>query len=171
MLVDSDGNRYGADFKETCRKVARRVPGSARKAEARKTRDNYINQVVNSLPWGSLKALVVEDLRHLKTGKKANRSKTFRKALSPWRYAYVLERIEQKAQENRVLLYRTCPSYTSQTCPCCKHVDRSNRNNEKFECVRCGFAADADHVGALNLLSRYAGRPESPVPAPEQSGS
>ncbi|WP_351233866.1 transposase [Streptomyces sp. NPDC002133] len=44
---------------------------------------------------------------------------------------------------------------TSRTCPECGHVSRENRPTQaKFECVKCGFLANADHVGALNVLSR-----------------
>ncbi|TXS40116.1 transposase [Streptomyces sp. uw30] len=44
---------------------------------------------------------------------------------------------------------------TSRTCPECGHVSAENRITQaKFECTACGFAANADHVGALNVLHR-----------------
>ncbi|MFD7772022.1 RNA-guided endonuclease InsQ/TnpB family protein [Streptomyces sp. NPDC059787] len=44
---------------------------------------------------------------------------------------------------------------TSRTCPTCGHVAKENRvTRAKFECTACGFLANADHVGALNVLSR-----------------
>jgi putative transposase len=44
---------------------------------------------------------------------------------------------------------------TSRTCPECGHVAKENRTTQAtFECVSCGFAANADHVGALNVLHR-----------------
>ncbi|WP_433242042.1 zinc ribbon domain-containing protein [Actinomadura nitritigenes] len=48
---------------------------------------------------------------------------------------------------------------TSRTCPPsaggCGHVARENRLTQaRFECVACGFTANADHVGALNVLHR-----------------
>jgi putative transposase len=44
---------------------------------------------------------------------------------------------------------------TSRTCPSCGNVAKENRATQaKFECVRCGFAANADHVGAMNVLNR-----------------
>ncbi|MFJ5560430.1 RNA-guided endonuclease InsQ/TnpB family protein [Streptomyces sp. NPDC093250] len=44
---------------------------------------------------------------------------------------------------------------TSRTCPDCGHVAKENRVTQaKFECTACGFLANADHVGALNVLSR-----------------
>ena len=47
------------------------------------------------------------------------------------------------------------PQYTSQTCPCCGHVSKDNRQTQaKFECVDCGFEENADKVGAINVLER-----------------
>ncbi|EFL43259.1 transposase [Streptomyces griseoflavus Tu4000] len=44
---------------------------------------------------------------------------------------------------------------TSRTCPTCGHVAKENRLTQtKFECTACGFTANADHVGAMNILSR-----------------
>ncbi|QIZ00857.1 RNA-guided endonuclease InsQ/TnpB family protein [Streptomyces sp. S1D4-11] len=44
---------------------------------------------------------------------------------------------------------------TSRTCPECGHVAKENRTTQaKFECTSCGFLANADHVGALNVLNR-----------------
>ncbi|MFG2025850.1 RNA-guided endonuclease InsQ/TnpB family protein [Streptomyces sp. NPDC048825] len=47
------------------------------------------------------------------------------------------------------------PRNTSRTCPSCGHTAKENRVTQaKFECTTCGFAAHADHVGALNVLDR-----------------
>ncbi|AXY68221.1 transposase [Thermosynechococcus sichuanensis E542] len=47
------------------------------------------------------------------------------------------------------------PQNTSRTCPCCGHVSADNRQTQdRFACVECGFEANADLVGAINILSR-----------------
>ena len=47
------------------------------------------------------------------------------------------------------------PHHTSQTCPECGHIDAGNRPSQAvFCCLRCGFDANADVVGAINILSR-----------------
>ena len=46
------------------------------------------------------------------------------------------------------------PVLTSQTCPVCNNVDKNNRDGKRFVCTCCGHSDDADHVGALNILSR-----------------
>jgi putative transposase len=44
---------------------------------------------------------------------------------------------------------------TSRTCPSCEHVSALNRQTQaQFLCVECGFAENADLVGALNVLAR-----------------
>ena len=46
------------------------------------------------------------------------------------------------------------PRNTSRTCPCCRHIAKENRlTQSKFECVECGYAENADLVGAINILA------------------
>ena len=45
--------------------------------------------------------------------------------------------------------------HTSQTCPGCGHVASANRRTQaQFLCVECGHSANADVVGAINVLER-----------------
>jgi putative transposase len=45
------------------------------------------------------------------------------------------------------------PARTSQRCAECGHVDPNNRiDRDRFECVRCGHAACADHNAGRNIL-------------------
>lgn len=45
--------------------------------------------------------------------------------------------------------------YTSQTCPACQHVSADNRKTQAdFKCVACGYAGNADVVGAINIKAR-----------------
>jgi putative transposase len=46
------------------------------------------------------------------------------------------------------------PHNTSRTCPGCRHISADNRKTQAlFACVECGHTANADHVGALNVLA------------------
>ena len=52
-------------------------------------------------------------------------------------------------------LIAVLPHNTSRTCPQCDHVHAANRKTQaKFACVQCGFEANADLVGAVNILAR-----------------
>lgn len=153
LVSDSNGNHYGTEFKAIRDKIRRSKPKSKARYRHFAERENYINFIVNQLPWLLLSILGVENLTGMKLGKQKNRGKTFRKAIAPWTYRRVLERIGHKAQENRVHLVAVPPAYTSQTCPVCGRCEKENRSNERFACVGCGHNADADHVGARNVLA------------------
>jgi transposase len=52
-------------------------------------------------------------------------------------------------------LLAVSPHHTSQTCPCCGHVSKDNRQTQaKFLCIACGYEHHADIVGAINVLAR-----------------
>ncbi|KJK42937.1 RNA-guided endonuclease InsQ/TnpB family protein [Streptomyces sp. NRRL F-4428] len=70
-------------------------------------------------------------------------------------WAQFLGILANKAESACRLVVPVDARNTSRTCPECGHVAKENRVTQaKFQCVRCGFAANADHVGALNVLNR-----------------
>jgi putative transposase len=63
--------------------------------------------------------------------------------------------LDYKLAWNGGQLIAVPPQHTSQTCPSCGHVAKENRKTQaKFACVSCGHSANADHVGAINILAR-----------------
>jgi putative transposase len=161
MAVTSDGAQYGTELKPILHAIKNCKQNSKRQKRLRIHRDNYIRQELNTIPWGELKTIVVEDLKTMKLGKSKKRSKSFRKLLSPWVYARMINWIGLKAQENRVRLAKEPPAYSSQCCPQCLHTEKDNRKGEDFKCLRCGYIADADFVGSCNMLLRFLARVES----------
>ncbi|MGW1745742.1 RNA-guided endonuclease InsQ/TnpB family protein [Streptomyces sp. NPDC002092] len=70
-------------------------------------------------------------------------------------WAQFLGILANKAESAGRLVIPVDPRNTSRTCPACGHVAKENRATQaKFECVTCGFTANADHVGAKNVLNR-----------------
>ena len=62
--------------------------------------------------------------------------------------------LEYKQQWRGGLLVKVDPKYTSQTCCECGHVAKENRQTQaKFECVGCGYVANADLNASRNILS------------------
>lgn len=60
--------------------------------------------------------------------------------------------LEYKTQWSGGLLALVPPQNTSRKCPQCQHTSAENRKTQaKFVCVKCGFSANADFVGALNI--------------------
>lgn len=63
--------------------------------------------------------------------------------------------LANKAESAGRLMVPVDARNTSRTCPACGHAAKENRATQaKFACVRCGFTANADHVGAKNVLNR-----------------
>jgi IS605 OrfB family transposase len=166
LISLSNGQHLGVEFKELRNKVVNKLCGSKSKRRILLERDQFIRRQVNLLPWANLRLIAAEDLKNLKTGKTKSRGKTFRKAVAPWSYRQVIEAIRQKAQEHGVHLVLVPPAYTSRTCPQCGVESRDNRKGEAFCCTACHYSADADTVGAINVLNkalRLVGSLESPT--------
>ena len=79
-------------------------------------------------------------------------SKKTRRMLSVWIRGIIKERLEFKAGARGVWIICVPSSYSSQRCPICGRVHRSNRNKDNFECGHCHHKAQSDENGALNLL-------------------
>ena len=48
------------------------------------------------------------------------------------------------------------PCNTSRTCISCGHIDKLNRTTQSlFKCVKCSYTANADYIGAVNILNKY----------------
>ena len=110
--------------------------------------------------------IVIEDLqvRNMSKSAKGNseqhgkqvkqKSGLNRSILDQW-WAEFRRQLEYKVDWKGGFVMAVPPQYTSQTCPCCGHVSKDNRQTQaKFECVECGFEENADLVGAINILAR-----------------
>ena len=80
--------------------------------------------------------------------------KEFRYEHSSWAFRQLQTFIEYKAREAGMAVVYVDPSYTSQTCPRCNHISRSNRNGKTFHCQKCGYETHADRAGAMNIEHR-----------------
>ena len=77
------------------------------------------------------------------------------------------ELLEYKLRRNGGKLIRVDAKRTSQTCPVCGYADKENRKSQMvFLCKKCSFTANADLVGAINVLKR-ALRKENLIPLPQ----
>jgi IS605 OrfB family transposase len=129
-----------------------------RKLDARTARGEAevrrrISESVRGVLAGDPGEVVVEDLSHLRGRTKSRR---LSRKVSRWMRQSLRERLEFKAQAGGSRLVIVNAAYTSQTCPACGWVDRENRHGDRFRCVRCGFTAAADQVGAVNILRRQS---------------
>ncbi len=88
-------------------------------------------------------------------GKRVKQKSGLNRSILDQGWAEFRRQLEYKAAWNGGFVVAVPPQYTSQTCPCCGHVSKDNRQKQaKFECVECGFEENADVVGAINILAR-----------------
>ena len=102
----------------------------------------------------SAKAIAMEILTNIpKRGNGFGRE--LRWLLGNWSFDDLQRKICYKAKDLGIPIIWIGPAYTSQTCSCCGHCERSNRKSQShFECNRCGFCANADVNAAINIGTR-----------------
>lgn len=154
LIATSEGQLLGTDFGEIAKKIRRRKPGSKGKKRALLHRDAAVGESVNKLPFDSVDAIGVEDLKGIKTGKRPGQSKRWRGLRASWPARAVLERLKRRAAERGIRLVSVDPKNTSRTCPQCRHCAKENREKNVFRCVSCGYVSDADVVGAINVRAK-----------------
>lgn len=155
LLVDNDGNKYGQEFEQICEKISRKQQCSKAFKRSLQERDEYINKVVKDLEFENLKTIYLEKLKCVKHNSKIGRK--FMNKLQRWSYPRVIQRFELICQEAGVQLIQVNPANTSRTCCNCGAIAAKSRKGEIFKCVSCGWSADADHVGAMNIFLRGQG--------------
>jgi putative transposase len=152
------------------RRMARKVKFSKnwRKAKAKITklhskianiRKDFVHKVSDSISKNHvvvcIEDLQVQNMSKRSTKKVAQKSGLNRAILdaSPFE---LRRQLEYKTQWQGGLLVPVPAQNTSRTCPKvlggCGHPSKENRKSQsKFVCVSCGFSANADFVGAVNI--------------------
>jgi putative transposase len=98
--------------------------------------------------------IAIERLKHLRK-RRGEWGRNSRKKVNRIPYGFLRFAIEHKAAQEGVIVEAVSARYTSQTCPRCGLVDKTNRRNfHYFRCILCGFEANADRVASLNICRR-----------------
>lgn len=72
--------------------------------------------------------------------------------LKDWTYFDLQNKLTYKAAEYGIKVIKIDPSYTSQRCSECGHIDSDNRPSQaEFECTLCGYKTNADYNAARNI--------------------
>ena len=90
--------------------------------------------------------------QYLKNGQAA--SSGLNRAISDAAWYSLRQKTEQQAAKLGNLVILVDPKFTSQECPVCHFIDKSNRDKEKFLCKQCNFTDDADKNGSVNIANR-----------------
>ena len=70
-----------------------------------------------------------------------------------WAFFDLETKLMYKARMHNQKVIKVPPQYTSQRCPICGHIEKSNRDKKKhkFCCEQCGYESNDDRVGAMNI--------------------
>ncbi len=91
--------------------------------------------------------------RFLKNGQ--SRKKGLNRAISDASWGDLGLKIEYLAAKQGKIVIKVNPKHSSQECRSCGHIDKSNRDGEKFICVECGYHEHAD-IGAAKTIRERA---------------
>jgi transposase len=117
-----------------------------------KTRINVIiNTAINRLAGEKKMSVLAHEKLDLRG---PAQSKEISRRVSNYHRSSLKERLEFKASVIGFDRKQVNPAYTSQTCPKCGYLASANRSGDRFQCLNCGHAEQADRVGALNIKAR-----------------
>lgn len=125
---------------------------SGKQANFQKTANHTISKRLVEIAKGTLRGIAIEDLTGIR---EATVRRKQRARHHNWSFFQLRKFIEYKCELYGITLAVVNPAYTSQTCPECGNVDKSNRKSQnKFLCTSCGYSASADVVAAVNIAAR-----------------
>lgn len=149
-----------AAFKATRKQLqVRQTPSARKKLKQIGSRENrYVTDVnhqitkalVDKHPRGTM--FVLEDLTGIRSTTEKVRIKNRYVSVS-WAFYQFRQMLEYKAELNGQKVIVVDPKYTSQTCPKCGHIEKTNRNKKRhtFKCKTCQYQSNDDRIGAMNL--------------------
>ena len=70
-----------------------------------------------------------------------------------WSFYDLEQKLRYKAHLNESEVLLVDAHYTSQRCPKCGSIDKSNRDKDvhQYTCSNCGYSSNDDRVGAMNI--------------------
>ena len=137
----------------------RHTPSSRRRLKAIGQRENRWMQDINHQVSKALvennpkhTLFVLEDLSGIRNATERVKTKDRYVSVS-WSFYDLEQKLIYKAKQNQSSVIKVDPRNTSQCCPCCGHVEKSNRNKKihLFTCKKCGYKSNDDRIGAMNL--------------------
>lgn len=145
-----------------CTRSARRVLRRLRGRESRFIQDtnHVISKQICDVAKRTGRGIALEDLRGIRERIRARKNQ--RRILHSWAFYDLQSKIAYKGRLLGIPVKFIDPRNTSRTCPACGHIAKANRKTrDVFECVGCGFTADADTNGAENIRLAAINQPNA----------
>ena len=170
IAYDSDGDCYSGEKVEKIRRIfshrrrnlqrkktkaAKRKLCAIKGRQARFQRDlnHCISKAIVDKAKRTDRAIALEDLKGIRS--RATASRRQRPRMANWGFHQLQSFLKYKAKLAGIPVVLVDPRHTSQMCPLCGHVSRSNRRTrDSFCCRSCGHAGPADHIAARNIRAR-----------------
>jgi IS605 OrfB family transposase len=152
----SKPDNHGHTLDSINTRLARKIKGSKAFSKTQILRTNYINWSINQLNLDSVQTVKLENLKHLRRGRKTSRK------LTHFTYTEIQSKVVNRCNTLGVQVTYVSPAYTSQRCSECGWVRSSNRKGKLFKCGQCSFTLDSDLNAARNIATdlRPIGRQE-----------
>ena len=166
LAVDSDGEFYSgeqvdivrekidnlkADLQSCGTKSAKRHLKrlKGRESRFRRSINHIISKRLVAKAKDTRRQIALEDLRGIGDSTVRHSQRHRHKS---WAFNQLRSFIQYKAKVAGIIVSIVDPRNTSRTCPQCGFVSKSNRKSQSlFSCQSCGFASNADIVGATNI--------------------
>ena len=103
--------------------------------------------------YGKGTLFVLEDLTGVTFDTVHSRKKANRYEHHSWSFYDLEQKLRYKAHLNESEVVLVDAHYTSQRCPKCGTIAKSNRNKDlhQYTCSNCGYSSNDDRVGAMNI--------------------
>ena len=137
--------RSNLHAKKRLRKIARK--------QSRFSRDtnHVISKRIVQTAYDSMKAIALENLTNIRE-RTVNLGRNMRWLLGNWAFYQLRAYITYKANQVGIDVVGVNPRNTSRTCSSCLFCDKANRKSQShFECLSCGFQANADYNASCNI--------------------
>lgn len=117
--------------------------------------------------YGQQTLFVIEDLTNVSFNRD-ELSKKQRNAVRLWSFYQLEQFLTYKAHMQQSEVLQVSALYTSQRCPKCGIVCKSNRNHHEhtYHCRNCGYQSNDDRIGAMNIQElgkRYVSGDDKPI--------
>lgn len=154
LFACSDGRLLGTEFTEKVQELLNKKKNSRNYLTSLKSLKDYIDCEIKKLNIPDYDVIVMEDLINMnyKVRLRGRMNKFQRAEQAHWNLSQVYRRIQDICDENRVLLIKIPPAYTSQRCSSCGEIHKESRQGEIYHCISCGYTEDADYNASKNIL-------------------
>jgi IS605 OrfB family transposase len=181
LATDSDGAQYsGAHVRQVREKRfqhrqrlqqanTRRARWRLRKLARKESRfqkdvNHQISKKLVTKAKHARKALAIEDLNGIRERTTVRRAE--RRQRASWAFHQLRMFLTYKAQRDGVPVAVVDPRNTSRTCSACGACDKRNRRSQdRFLCVACGYATNADVNAAVNISRAVVNQPLVSAPS------